>query len=203
MMHISQGKFIVFEGGDGAGKDTQIDLLKAKVNPDDYVFVRDPGSTVIGEQLRNMVLFDKHVARPTEMLLYLAIRAQMVTEKVKPAINAGKTVISNRFDLSTIAYQVYGRSRQDFLDFLKDASAFANEGVTPDLVLFLDCPPAVGIERTMAAKKLDRFEEEKIAFHERVLEGYKKHITDYPHVIIDATQSVDKVHTDVIKALGL
>lgn len=200
---MSKGKFIVFEGGDGAGKDTQIDLLKSKVSADRYVFVRDPGSTVVGEQLRNLVLFDKHIARPTEMLLYLAIRAQMVAEKIIPALEAGKNVVSNRFDLSTIAYQVYGREREQNLDFVRKVSDFANEHVRPDLIVYLDCPPSVGIERTMAAKKIDRFEAEKLAFHERVTAGYKKHLVDYPHVIIDATRSIEEVHQDVIRALAL
>ena len=200
---MNRGRFIVFEGGDGAGKDTQIDLLRSKVNQDEYVFVRDPGSTEIGEQLRKIVLFDSRVSKPTEMLMYLAIRAQMVHEIVKPALEAGKTVISNRFDLSTIAYQVYGRERQQLLGFVREVSAFANEGIDPDHIIFLDCPPKVGIERTMATKSIDRFEEEKIAFHERVIEGYKKHIGDYPHVIIDATRTIDEVHSDVMKALGL
>ena len=193
----------MFEGGDGAGKDTQIELLRAKVNPDEYVFVRDPGSTEIGEQLRTLVLFDKRIAKPAEMLMYLAIRAQMVVEKIQPALEAGKIVISNRFDLSTIAYQVYGRERPQHLAFVQKISAFANEDTRPDLVVYLDCPPDIGIARTMAAKKLDRFEEEKITFHERVLAGYKKHITDYPHVIIDASRSIEDVHADVLRALNV
>ena len=203
MNAMQKGKFIVFEGGDGAGKDTQIELLRAKVNPDEYVFVRDPGSTEIGEQLRTLVLFDKRIAKPAEMLMYLAIRAQMVAEKVKPALEAGKTVVSNRFDLSTIAYQVFGRNRPAHLEFVKQISAFANDGVAPDLVVYLECPPDIGIARTIAAKKLDRFEQEKIAFHERVLVGYTTHITDYPHVIIDASRSIEEVHADVLRALGL
>ena len=200
---MKQGKFIVFEGGDGAGKDTQIELLKSKVNMDEYVFVRDPGSTEIGEKLRSIVLFDKRIAKPTEMLMYLAIRAQMVSEKVLPALTEGKTVISNRFDLSTIAYQVYGRERENNLDFVREISAFANESVTPDLIIYLDCPPAIGIKRTMETKSIDRFEEEKVAFHERVIAGYKKHLPDYPHVIVDGTRSVEEVHADVMRALEL
>ena len=103
---MAPGTFIVFEGGDGAGKDTQIELLHTKFDPARFVFVRDPGSTEIGQKLREIVLHDKRIARTAELLIYLAARVQLAEEKIRPALERGINVISNRFDLSTIAYQI-------------------------------------------------------------------------------------------------
>lgn len=202
------GRFIVFEGGEGAGKDTQIDLLRALFERqgtiDRYLFVRDPGSTEIGTKLREIVLHDRRVARTAELLMYLAARVQLVEEKIRPALEAGMTVISNRFDLSTTAYQIYGRERTDLLPFVKQMSEYALGGVRPDAIVFLDCPPEVGLRRAAAAGGLDRFETEKIAFHERVRAGYLAHVGEYPeHHLIDAARSREEVHADVLRSLGL
>jgi dTMP kinase len=205
---MEHGRFIVFEGGDGAGKDTQIELLRAELERrgelERYLFVRDPGSTEIGTRLREIVLHDKRVSRTAELLMYLAARVQLAEEKIRPALEAGKVVVSNRFDLSTIAYQIYGRERLELLSFVKQMSEYALGGVRPDMVLLLDCPPDIGLRRAAEAGELDRFEEEKLAFHERVRAGYHAHIVEYPvHHILDATRSREEVHMDVLGALSL
>ncbi len=205
---MHHGRFIVFEGGDGAGKDTQIELLRAEIerrgDSAKYLFVRDPGSTEIGTRLREIVLHDKRVSRTAELLMYLAARVQLAEEKIRPALEAGITVISNRFDLSTIAYQIYGRERLELLSFVKQMSEYALGGVRPDTVLLLDCPPDIGLRRAAQAGELDRFEQEKLAFHDRVRAGYHAHIAEYPvHHVIDATRSVDEVHREVLGALEL
>lgn len=197
---MSRGKFIVIEGGDGAGKDTQIELLQKTLSAEQFLFVRDPGSTDIGQQLREIVLHHKDVSKPAELLMYLAARVQLAEEKIKPALEKGMHVISNRFDLSTIAYQIYGRERHDLLDFVRKLSNFALGGLSIDLVVLLDCPPEVGLAR-IAAKKHDRLEAEKLPFHTRVFEGYRKHIGDYPNAIVDATKSADTVHAKVLDAV--
>ncbi|MFM2374600.1 MAG: thymidylate kinase [Candidatus Parcubacteria bacterium] len=203
---MERGRFIVFEGGDGSGKDTQIERLRLHIETqgllNQYVFVRDPGSTDIGQQLREIVLHDKRVARTAELLMYLAARVQLAEEKIRPAIEAGIHVVSNRFDLSTIAYQIYGRERLELLTFVKQMSEYALGGVRPDIVLLLDCPPEIALRRRAEASELDRFEQEKLAFHERVRAGYHAHLGEYAeHYIIDATQHIDKVHHDVLAAL--
>jgi dTMP kinase len=205
---MTRGQFIVFEGGEGAGKDTQIELLRMRLEVegalDRYVFVRDPGSTEIGTKLREIVLHDKRVARTAELLMYLAARVQLAEEKIRPALEAGVTVISNRFDLSTIAYQIYGRERLELLSFVKQMSEYALGGVRPDVVVLLDCAPEVGLARAAQAGALDRIESEKLAFHERVRAGYHAHVHEYPsHYIIDASQSEEEVATTVTRALGL
>lgn len=197
---MEKGKFIVFEGGEGVGKDTQIELLRTMLPQEQYLFVRDPGSTDIGLALREIVLHDKRVARTAELLMYLAAHVQLVEEKIKPALEAGVHVIANRFDLSTVAYQIYGRERLDQLLFVKQMSEYALGGIRPDILILLDCPPTLGLARTAMAKTFDRIEEEKIAFHERVREGYLKHIGEYPqHFIIDASRSIEVVHEDVVR----
>jgi len=209
---MTHGKFIVIEGGDGAGKDTQIALLKkefggsaeasAKAGEEKILFVKDPGGTDIGTNLREIVLHNERVTRSAEFLIYLASRAQLVEEKIKPALKSGKDVISNRFDISTIAYQIYGRERTDMLDLTKRMSDFACGGLRPDLIVFLDCPPELGLRRALlSGEKIDRFEKEKIAFHTRVREGYTKHLPDYNHVVIDGTRPIQEVFTDVLEAV--
>ena len=205
---MKRGQFIVFEGGEGAGKDTQIEFLRARLEMqgvlDRYVFVRDPGSTEIGTKLREIVLHDRRVARTAELLIYLAARVQLAEEKIRPALEAGITVISNRFDLSTIAYQIYGRERLELLSFVKQMSEYALGGVRPDVVVLLDCPPEVGLARAAQTGAFDRIEEEKLAFHERVRAGYRAHVHEYPaHHIIDATQTSADVAAAVAHALGV
>lgn len=199
-----RGKFIVIEGGDGAGKDTQIELLKGVVSSEQYLFVRDPGSTDIGEQLRAIVLHDTRVAKTTELLTYLAARAQLVDEKIRPALESGVHVIAHRFDLSTIAYQIYGRERQTLLPFLKNLSDFALGDARPDVMIFLDIDPAEGLRRARQVGEPDRLEAEKLSFHERVREGYLAHIADYKeHHTIDATKSIADIHADIRNILGV
>ncbi len=199
---MNKGTFIVIEGGDGAGKDTQIDLLKEVLNPQQFLFVKDPGSTEIGLALREIVLRDDRVAKTTELLVYLAARAQLVEEKIKPALAEGRHVISNRFDLSTICYQVYGRERLSMLELVRNMSEFARGGISPDLLIFLDCPPEEGLARVLKKDEApDRFETEKLAFHERVYQAYKKHVHNYNHVSIDATRPPEVVHADVRAAI--
>ena len=197
-----KGKFIVIEGGDGAGKDTQVDLLRTRFQDENVLFVRDPGSTEMGEMLRQEVLHNKRIVREAELFLYLASRAQLVHEKILPALESGQNVICHRFDLSTIAYQVYGRQRQELQEFVKGMSDFALGGTQPDLVVYLDCPPEVGLKRVAeSGQTIDRFESEKLAFHERVREGYLANIGQYEHVTIDATRPVDQVYDEVEKAV--
>ena len=204
MTDTKRGQFIVFEGGEGAGKDTQIDILKARLDGEKYAFVRDPGSTEIGTKLREIVLHDRRVARTAELLIYLAARVQLAEEKIRPALEAGQHVISNRFDLSTIAYQIYGRERLELLSFVKQMSEYALGGVRPDVVVLLDCPPEIGLARAAKVGAFDRIEEEKLAFHERVRTGYHAHVHEYPsYHIIDASRGQDDVAKAVAAALGL
>src|SRR3989344_8068880 len=121
---MAKGTFIVFEGGEGSGKDTLINLIKEKYTDRDFVYVRDPGGTPLGEKIRSLVLGKESTGTDmrAELLLFLAARAELVGKVIAPALEAGKTVIANRFTLSTIAYQIYGRKQLDYLKFVIDTS---------------------------------------------------------------------------------
>lgn len=200
---MKKGKFIIIEGGDGAGKDTQIEFLK-KDFPD-FVFVYDPGGTKIGEKLR-AVLLDKNqgdISPQTELLLFLASRAQTLKEIIIPALNEGKTVVSNRFWLSTVAYQIYGRERFDDLEFLNHMYRFIVGEYSPDLYILLDIDPEIGLKRVSdRADENTRFDDEKLEFHKRTREGYIKHVGDAGgHEIIDADQSVEVIRQRIHEIL--
>lgn len=198
------GKFIVFEGGEGSGKDTHIERLKP-LYPD-AVFTREPGGTKIGERIRELLLSKQSTDMKvrTELLLFLAGRAQLIEEVIAPALVAGKIVISNRFGLSTIAYQIYGRERQEYLPFLREVSAFVIGQYIPNACVLLDVTPLVGLERTkQRSEEPTRFDEEKLAFHERVREGYKKHVHEFgTPFIINADEPLESVWSNVQKAVA-
>lgn len=199
-----KGKFIVFEGGEGSGKDTHIERLKP-LYPN-AVFTREPGGTKIGEQIRELLLSKKstNMEVRAELLLFLAARTQLIEEVIAPALSTEKTVISNRFGLSTIAYQIYGRERQEYLPFLREVSAFVVGEYIPDACLLLDVTPSVGLERTKQRSEIStRFDEEKVAFHERVRKGYKKHVSEFGKpIIINANQPLLDVWKEVQKAVA-
>ncbi len=203
-----KGKFLVFEGGEGSGKDTIIDLLKKDyANRSDIVFTREPGGTALGEKLRE-VLFTEYgfpMSVKSELLLFLSARAQLLEEIIIPALKEGKTVVSNRFGLSTIAYQVYGRQRQEYLQFLLSVSEFVVGKWKPDAYFLLNVLPEVGLARVTSRRgEVTRFDKEKLDFHKRVHEGYLKHLGDIgtPHKI-DASLSIEEVYKKVQEVLGI
>ena len=201
---MTRGKFIVLEGGEGSGKSVMMDRLKS-VLPQGTVFTRDPGGVSLGEEVRRLVLGQdaRGIDAAAELLLFLAARAQLITELVAPALQEGKTVICDRFILSTIAYQVYGRQRMEYLQLVKDVFAAMNRGCIPDAIIFLDVSPEIGLQRVkMRMQASNRFDEEELPFHERIREGYKKHLSDYGKpLIVDANKPLEEVWTEVENAV--
>lgn len=194
---MSRGTFIVFEGGEGSGKDTLINLIREKYADRDLVYARDPGGTPLGEKIRELVLAKNasDIDTRAELLLFLVARAELVGKVIAPALDAGRTVIANRFALSTIAYQIYGRKQPEHLEFALEASQFTNRDLLPDLCILLDVAPHVGLKRTRQRPgSLTRFDEEEVDFHERVREGYKKHLADSAKktVSIDTSGAVEE-----------
>ena len=203
-MNMTRGTFIVLEGGEGSGKSVQVGKLRNML-PEGTVFTRDPGGVETGEDIRRMVLSKsaRGIDTATELLLFMAARAELIAELVAPALESGKSVVSDRFVLSTIAYQVYGRQRNGYLALVKDIFAAINRGCIPDLTIFLDISPDVGLARARSRLEApNRFDEETIEFHKRVREGYKSHLTDYgKSVTIDANKGIEEVWTDVQNAV--
>lgn len=169
------GRFIALEGGEGVGKTTQAALLSAWLTAAGvrHRVAREPGGTAVGEAIRSVVLGrpDLDVSPESELFLILAARAAFVRDVVRPALDAGELVVADRFALSTLAYQGYGRGLD--LDEVRRANALATGGLEPDLYLMLDVPAAVGVGRQRhGGKHPDRIEREGDAFRRRVRDGY-------------------------------
>lgn len=195
--------FIVVEGPEGAGKSTLVRGLTARLLAEgrQVLTVREPGGTPVAEAARKIVLKSRHDLSPaSELFLYLAARADLVEKQIRPALAAGQVVLADRFDLSTRAYQVAGRGLS--ADAVDAALLVATGGLTPDLTLVLDVPVEVGRERQRKARKeQDRIERESDAFHNRVLEAYRK--AAGPGVVhLDATQAKSAVLEAAWKEIG-
>ena len=201
--NYDKGYFVVFEGGEGAGKTTQIEALTKwlEARGQDVVITREPGGTEIGERIRDVLLnkdFEKMDPR-AEALLYAADRAQHVAEVIGPALEEGKIVVSDRFVDSSLAYQ--GLARGLGLDEIYDISKWATGGLVPDLVFYLKVDPKTGFSRLTG--DTDRLESEGGSFHERVSIAYRKLAKRFPDrfVVLDATNSPSQLHEEVVKVL--
>ena len=185
-----KGLFIVMEGPDGSGKTTQINLLEQ--------YLKEPGGTVIGEEVRELILNPeyKEMSPVTEMLLYAASRAQLVHEVIGPALEAGRIVISDRFVDSSIVYQ--GIARNLGISTVAAVNAPGIGIYRPDGIFFIDLSEAEGIRRKKNQKKLDRMEQESIDFHHLVSEGYRKVLAERPEVIkIDGGKDIDVIQKKI------
>lgn len=192
------GFFVTLEGPDGSGKTTQarplVEWLRAAGYP--LVTAREPGSTLIGERIRALVHDPAYteMSAQAEILLYSAARAQLVEQVIRPALAAGNVVLCDRYYDSTYAYQGYGRGLP--LAALRAITEFATGGLRPDLTLYLDVSPEVGLRRRrVSGEEYNRLDREALAFHERVRAGYLALVAAEPErwVSVDATGPVDEV----------
>lgn len=188
------------EGPDGSGKTTQINLLKEYLEEAGYecLITREPGGTVIGEEIRQLILNPEHkeMSPVTEMLLYAASRAQLVHEVIGPALEEGKIVISDRFVDSSIVYQ--GIARKLGISTVSAVNAPGIGIYRPDGIFFIDLSEAEGLRRKKEQKNLDRMEQEGIDFHHMVSEGYRKVLSGRPEVMkIDGGRSIDTIQKKI------
>jgi dTMP kinase len=196
--------FLSIDGCDGTGKSTQMERLCAWLRSQghDVVTCRDPGSTPLGEAIRGLLL-DRHdlkIDRRSEMLLYMAARAQLVDEVIRPALSAGKTVVCDRFLLANVVYQ--GHAGGLDVRTLWDVGRVATAGVVPRLTFLLDMPADAAATRLN--RELDRMERQGDAFHARVRQGFLDEAAGRPDeiIVIDASRSVDEVATDIRAVVG-
>lgn len=205
-MLILIGKFITFEGPDGSGKTTIINAVKKHLEEAGYglITTREPGGIKISEEIREIILSTENIEMDahTEALLYAASRSQHYNEKIVPALNDNKIILCDRFVDSSMAYQ--GHARGLGIDKVYAINKFAIGETLPDLTLFIDVPPSVGLERVYSStRKADRLDLESLEFHEKVYEGYMiitKKFSDRI-VTIDGTQKVEEVIKDAITAI--
>lgn len=195
-----KGLFIVIEGPDGSGKSTMAKKIGEyfKQKGRQIEFTREPGGTNISEKIRDVILdnANKEMDYRTEALLYAAARAQLVSQKIVPWLNAGKIVISERFVHSSIVYQGIGRDLG--IDEIKKINDFGTMGLEPDLVLFFDIDPEKALLRKINIDGGDRMENENISFHQAVYKGYKVLAKKYSNIItINANRTVEEIFKDV------
>lgn len=198
---MDKGLFITFEGPDGSGKTTQIERLKSFIQSKGYdaILTREPGGTSISEKIREIVLDKNNMEMDymTEALLYAAARAQHVAQVIKPALEAGRSVICDRFMDSSIVYQGYGRNLGDCVRVINE---YAVRGCFPDITFLLKVDPEIGKLRIKADDQ-DRLELEKLDYHRVVFQAYEELERKYPERIIgiDAGRSIAEISKDIKK----
>lgn len=192
---MNQGIFITFEGGDGSGKSTQIQLLQEFLAGRGYdvLLTREPGGTGISESIREILLDPKNgeMSPMTECMLYAAARAQLVSKVIRPALQRGSVVICDRFVDSSYAYQAYGR---ELGDAVEEINRYGIGDCMPDLTIYLRLDPEAGKQR-ISGRLRDRMESESDAFHRRVFEGYEDLCRRFPDRIlaIDASGTIEEI----------
>jgi dTMP kinase len=199
--------FITFEGCDGCGKTTVVKEVAKKLTAKKIpiLVTREPGGSKIAEQIRNIILDKNNTEEDprTEALLYAASRRQHLVEIVLPALKAGKTVLSDRYLDSSLAYQGYARGIG--IDEVYSINAFAIDGRLPDMTFFLDLSPEEGLKRIAANAKreVNRLDLEKLPFHKKVYEGYQILLKKYPKRIIriDASRTVEEETEEIVKII--
>jgi dTMP kinase len=212
--HSYPGKLIVFEGGEGCGKTTQLKLTQtwlAQTHPIDpaapplpLLVTREPGGTPLCSQIRQVLLTpsDEIMDPRTELLLYAADRTQHVEQCLKPALQQGCLVLCDRYTDSTVAYQGYGRGLDRAL--IDQLNAIATGGLQPDLTLWLDLDVEQGLARAQSRGTRDRIEQSDLSFHQAVRQGFAALAVDFPDrfVRIDASGDIDSVSQQIQGAIG-
>ena len=200
---MTRGKFIVVEGGDGSGKDTQVELLKESLKDLDVLYTKEPGGTELGKTLREILLGHEYqpLAFETEALLFLADRAEHMDKVVEPALQTGKHVVSNRSWFSFVAYQIYGRKGDVLRPLVDLAHKTIYKGAESDVVILLDLPVEVTLDRIKTRNKpITSIEAEPKEFHERVREGFLEVVKSAKgSLIVDGTKSPEEIHKEIEK----
>ncbi len=199
-----RGRFVVIDGCEGAGKTTVIRELGAKFSKNGFVFTHEPGGTIFAEKIRDLVLSEKskNISPGAMFGLFWAARSEHLEKKIIPALNVGRSVLCDRFDSSTYAYQIYAEKNPALEKlFWQTRSFYLKDGI-PDMYIFLDVPPEIGLLRVENRKNgKNHFDARKLSFHRLVRSGFKSFLRKVPHREIDARQSIDKVVKDCYNSI--
>lgn len=200
---MKKGRFIVIEGGEGSGKTTMVKLAKELLP--NAVVTREPGGAPFAEKIREIILSPdaKNADANTQFGLFWAARADHMKNTVIPALMNGKDVITDRFDSSSYAYQIFGQENKHLKDlFMKVREVYLGQWV-PNMYVFLNVDPKEGVRRRATQKGYDvnHFDERAADFHDRVMKGYMEFFKTVPHMIVDANQQLELVKEDFKKAL--
>mgnify|MGYP002652060143 CR=1 FL=1 len=195
--------FITFEGPEGSGKTTVLNQIN-KLLSENYnvISTREPGGVSTGEEIRNILLDGENIDIRTEALLFAASRREHLVEKVIPALKNNKVVLCDRYIDSSLAYQ--GHARGIGIEEVKKINEFAINGLYPDLTIYLDVDAEIGRQRILKNnREQNRLDKEEKAFHEKVIEGYQKVISDNPHrfIKVNANHSLDKVVEETYQSI--
>lgn len=205
MSHPRSGTLITLEGGEGGGKSTQAELLGTWLRERGYqvVVAREPGTTPVGEAVRRILLEEApdHLAPEAELALYVAARAQLVAEVVRPALAAGRIVVLDRYADSSVAYQGYGRGLDP--EWVREMNRWATGGLEPDLTILMDVPPEVESDR-LEGRPRDRLERAGRSFHDRVREGYREMAGKETgrFLVVDAGRPIDEIQGVIRERVG-
>lgn len=198
--------FITLEGPEGCGKTTQAELLSEALRGTGYRvrLTREPGGDPVSEEIRNILLdgADHSVADRTELLLYLAARAQHTERVVRPALGSGEIVVCARYTDSTVAYQGYGSGFD--IETIHRMNDFATGGLVPDLTLLLDIDAETGLRRSADADHVNRMERKALEYHRRVREGFLAEARHHPEriVVVDASQDIETVRREILRIVA-
>ncbi|ABC28978.1 thymidylate kinase [Hahella chejuensis KCTC 2396] len=203
---MKKGLFITVEGIEGAGKTTNLNFIRSilEESGEEVVMTREPGGTPMAEEVRELLLRPREeaVSSTAELLLMFAARAQHLEQKIKPTIERGVHVLSDRFTDATYAYQGGGRGLSWAM--IQDLEKLVQAGFKPDLTLLLRIDPETGMARARKRGALDRFEREKLEFYFCVQEGYMKRVAEDPErfLVVDAQQSLEEVQAAIAQGLA-
>ncbi|MBU0731649.1 dTMP kinase [Patescibacteria group bacterium] len=203
-----KGKFITLEGGEGSGKSVAAKHLKKLLEKKGkkVMLTHEPGGTVVADKIRKIILHENRekLADRAELFLFLASRAQHMEQKIIPALKRGENVICDRFNGSTFAYQAFARKVAD-LAFMKKMDKFVRWDVDPDLILYLDADPKIGLARRKGdkSKKLTRIDKEKLDFHKKVRSGFNKLLKSEKNwVKINSNKSINEVYNQIDEVIN-
>ncbi|MEI6042719.1 MAG: dTMP kinase [bacterium] len=200
-----RGKFIVIEGGEGAGKSSQLKSIK-EIYGDKVIVTREPGGTPFAEEIRHLMLKSEHAGQAdakTQFALIWAARADHLKNKIIPALESGINVISDRFDSSTYAYQIYGQDGEELEDLFWKIRDFYLGDIKPDIYMYLDVTAEEGLRRKsfQGIDENNHFDNRKTDFHNKVREAYMSFIKKVPSMVIDANPSKDEVRKKLVESI--